>query len=511
MKFCNSSFKNASFFFFLSGVDNVQYSEASPEECARRLEEDEVQVALLATAECITHDYRVLPFGIAANGEVGSVCLLTNSTSEIHTIYVDSRSRSSVRLLKILISKFQSKVDTQFSDRLVYKVVGIDDLGDIPSGDGIAILLIGSDCLAQKSKYSVIIDLATWWKAATGLPFVFAIIGYKDTLNSDVVAKAEALLEGIFSSSTNHIRDLEEDTKNIYYRLSASELEAVDLFASCILEVSNISPRQGSYVIAATQNQSPFIGRSVDDILCDVASGKRISFKDGLVLAEQATISELGLAADLRRQSINPTKDVSYIVDRNINYTNVCNIYCSFCAFYSSAKTRKNGYLLSKNEIAEKVHEILPHKGIQILLQGGLNPDLGIEWYEDLFRWFKKEFPSVNLHALSADEVWHISKVSNISLREVFNRLIAAGLGSFPGGGAEILVDRVRTRIARLKTNTSSWLEAHATAHSLGLRSTATLMFGTVETWEDRIIHLERLRALQDTTGGFTAFITWPF
>ena len=182
----------------------------------------------------------------------------------------------------------------------------------------------------------------------------------------------------------------------------------------------------------------------------------------------------------------------------------------SFLRFYR-APGRPGGYTLSKEELAAKIDETVAAGGIQILLQGGLNPELGIEYYEDLFRWLKRQYPAVNLHALSADEILHVGKVSSLSIEESLSRLIAAGMGSLPGAGAEILVDHVRKRIARLKCGAEKWLAVHRTAHRLGIPSTCTMMFGVKETWHDRLLHLEMLRQLQDETGGFTAFITWPY
>ena len=248
----------------------------------------------------------------------------------------------------------------------------------------------------------------------------------------------------------------------------------------------------------------------LDRLLTKAADGRRLSVDEALQLADGATLADLGLAADLRRNQLHPGRRVSYIVERNVNYTNVCNVYCTFCAFYRGPG-RPGGYTLSKEQLAEKIDELVAAGGIQILLQGGLNPELGIEYYEDLFRWLKRQYPTVNLHALSADEVLHVSSVSELSIEEALSRLIAAGMGSLPGAGAEILVDRVRRRIARLKCGAEKWLAVHRTAHRLGIPSTCTMMFGVRETWHDRILHLEMLRNLQDETGGFTAFITWPY
>jgi len=247
-----------------------------------------------------------------------------------------------------------------------------------------------------------------------------------------------------------------------------------------------------------------------DRLLSQSADGNRLSVDDALHLAGAATLADLGLAADARRNQLHPGRRVSYIVERNINYTNVCNVYCRFCAFYRGPG-RPGGYSLSKEELAAKIDETVAAGGIQILLQGGLNPAMGIEYYEDLFRWLKQRYPTVNLHALSADEVLHVCKVSDLSIEAALGRLIAAGLGSLPGGGAEILVEHVRKRIARLKSDAEKWLAVHRTAHRLGIPSTCTMMFGVKETWHDRILHMEMLRRLQDETGGFTAFITWPY
>jgi cyclic dehypoxanthinyl futalosine synthase len=220
----------------------------------------------------------------------------------------------------------------------------------------------------------------------------------------------------------------------------------------------------------------------LDTILEAAASGRRISPNDALRLAASASLADLALAADCRRNQLHPGRRVSYIVERNINYTNVCNVYCRFCAFYR-APGRPGGYTLSRDELAAKIEETVAAGGIQILLQGGLNPELGIDYYVDLFRWIKANY-AVNLHALSADEILHVGRVSGLSIRAV---------------------------LARLKSTSEEWLEVHRTAHRLGINSTCTMMFGVRESWSDRLLHLEKLRRLQDETGGFTAFITWPY
>ena len=240
-----------------------------------------------------------------------------------------------------------------------------------------------------------------------------------------------------------------------------------------------------------------------------VLGGERLSREEGVALLRDADLLELGMLADAVRQRLHPEGVVTYIIDRNINYTNVCTAQCAFCAFYRDLPS-KEGYLLSKEQLAQKIEETLARGGNQILLQGGLHPDLGIEFYEELFRWMKSTYP-IWIHGLSPAEIKHIDRVSSLTTEQTLRRLIAAGLDSIPGGGAEVLSDRVRQIIGIAKGSTADWLDVMETAHRLGLRTTATMMFGHVETLEERIDHLLHLRDLQDRTGGFTAFIAWTF
>src|SRR5215468_2032445 len=217
----------------------------------------------------------------------------------------------------------------------------------------------------------------------------------------------------------------------------------------------------------------------------------------------------IGMAADAVRRKKHPHNIVTYIIDRNINYTNVCTEYCSFCAFYRPVG-HKETYLHPKEVIFEKIQETLDLGGTGVLMQGGLHPDLKIEWYEDLFRSIKDRFP-IHLHCLSAPEITNIAEISGLTLRDTIARLRDAGLDSIPGGGAEILDDEVRYRISRLECSTAEWVDMHLTAHKLGMRTTATMMFGCGETIEQRVNHLETVRRIQEETGGFTAFIPWSF
>jgi cyclic dehypoxanthinyl futalosine synthase len=242
-----------------------------------------------------------------------------------------------------------------------------------------------------------------------------------------------------------------------------------------------------------------------------ILSGGRLSGAEALELYRHAPTYWLGRMADAVRLSKHPDDLVTYIIDRNVNYTNVCVARCNFCAFYREVG-HSEGYVLGFEEIFKKIEETLALGGVQLLLQGGHNPDLPLAWYEDLFRAVKERFPDFKLHALSPPEVLHISRMSKLPVPDVIGRLIAAGLDSIPGGGAEILVDRVRRVLnCYSKASADEWLDVMRQAHRAGLRTTATMMYGTVETDEERLEHMLRLRALQDETGGFTAFITWSY
>ncbi len=250
---------------------------------------------------------------------------------------------------------------------------------------------------------------------------------------------------------------------------------------------------------------------AVDVIARRVSEGGRLSREDALELYTQAPTALLGRLADGVRARKHPEGVVTYIIDRNVNYTNVCVARCKFCAFYRPVGSSE-GYTLGFDEIFRKIEETIALGGGQLLLQGGHNPDVPIAWYEDLFRQVKERYPDFRLHALSPPEVIHISRLSQLPVPVVIERLIAAGLDSIPGGGAEILVDRVRKLLnCYNKATADEWLGVMRHAHHAGLRTTATMMYGTVETIEERLEHLFRLRDVQDETGGFTAFIAWSY
>jgi cyclic dehypoxanthinyl futalosine synthase len=248
---------------------------------------------------------------------------------------------------------------------------------------------------------------------------------------------------------------------------------------------------------------------SADAVIDKVLAGERISTADARELYH-LPLEQLGALADRRRLAKTDGEVVTYIIDRNINYTNVCDTYCKFCAFYRVAKDT-DAYVISFEELDQKLEELTAIGGVQILMQGGHHPKLGIDWYLNLLSHIREKYPHVNIHGFSPPEFNHFAEVFQMPLREVLAKFKEAGLGSIPGGGGEILVDRVRNQIAPLKCMSDQWLEVMAIGHELGLNSSATMMFGHVETLDDRLEHLDRLRVQQDATGGFTAFICWTF
>ena len=261
----------------------------------------------------------------------------------------------------------------------------------------------------------------------------------------------------------------------------------------------------------------PMTALCADDGLAEkILDGGRISPDDALALF-RLPLETLGSLADARRRRAKAdaydghgNEIVTYIVDRNVNYTNVCNVYCKFCAFYRTEKDADH-YVLTLDQIDEKLDELAAEGGVQVLLQGGHHPNLDLDFYLNMLSHIRGKYPQINIHGFSPPEFNHFAGVFGMPVREVIRRFVEAGLGSIPGGGGEILVDRVRDRIAPLKCDSNGWLDVMRQAHALGLRSSATMMFGHVETLEDRIEHLGRLRDLQDETGGFTAFICWTF
>jgi cyclic dehypoxanthinyl futalosine synthase len=249
---------------------------------------------------------------------------------------------------------------------------------------------------------------------------------------------------------------------------------------------------------------------SLANLLDKAANGGRLSFDEGVRLYKEADLHALGAAANARRMQLYPTNDVTYVIDTTINYTNVCNVHCTFCAFFRPEK-HKEGYTMSHDQVLARVKYAADQGATQIMIQGGVNPELHLEWFEALFNRVRMEYPNVDIHSLSVSEVIGLANVEKMPTHDVLVRLKAAGMKSLPGAGAEILVERVRKRISARKVTPDVWLGVMREAQLLGMPTTATMMFGSIETDEERIEHLDVLRALQDETAGFTAFIPWYY
>ncbi len=248
---------------------------------------------------------------------------------------------------------------------------------------------------------------------------------------------------------------------------------------------------------------------NIYSLLEKAIAGQRLSFDEGTALMKSNDLLVLGKAADLIRQRLHPERQVTFIIDRNINYTNICQCRCKFCAFHRDEEA-PDAYIISREELFKKIEETIAVGGTELLIQGGIYSKLRLDYYLEMLKDIKSNF-NIHIHSFSPPEVMHMVHTSGLPLKEVLLRLQAAGLDSLPGGGAEILVDRVRKQISPDKISWKQWMEVMTTAHSIGMKSTATMMFGHVETPEDRVLHMIRVREAQDRTGGFTAFIPWSF
>ncbi len=485
---------------------------ARPSELARSLAENEADVGLLPVAAAATiGDLRLLRnMAIGARGKVRSVAIVSERPlHELASIALDLSSRTSVVLARLLLARRQ----------LTPHLFGADPVTAVASvKDRTGALVIGDAALDVESRFTHRLDLAEDWFEWTGLPFVFAAwfarAGAVDAEQEDIfrVAKQKGLSRVDAIAAEHSARSgLDEAslrsylTESIRYDLGDEELRGLERFWSEAAS-ARLLPRTTARF---DEPKRPAPRASLDTVLSRAADGERLSAADGERLLREGTLFELGLAADAVRRRKHPDGVVTYIVDRNVNYTNVCTTSCRFCAFYRPVG-HPEGYVLSREVLGQKLQEVVDAGGVQILLQGGLNPELRIGWYEDLFRWMKKEY-RLGLHALSPEEILHIAKMEALTVRQVLERLHAAGLDSVPGGGAEILVDRVRRKIAKTKCTSEEWLGVMRVAHQMGLRSSATMMYGTVDTLEDRIQHLVKVRDLQDETGGFTAFFCWDY
>ena len=498
----------------LEGSERIELVLAEPAACAAMLGAGEVDLALLPVAALAGRDFEVVPgIAIGADGPVQTVVLAGEEPPEKwEEVYLDTASRTSQVLAQLVLAG--RGVRPRYTP--------------LPALEGLAratgprgALVIGDRAFDVRKK--VVLDLGREWTQLTKLPMVFALWAARPGAlrPEDVSELARAAQVGLgmrTELAQAFARERGGDpehyrrylTQRIRYGLGPYELSGLEAFLSRAADAGILPATSLRFADDVVRSRRIRRQVNVDAALQKAADGGRLDADEAVLLDEKAPLLDLGLAADERRRALHPDGVVTYIVSRNVNYTNVCTTACSFCAFY---RPRGHGeaYVLTRDEMARKIEETLRLGGIELLLQGGLHPDLGVEWYEDLFRWVKGNYPTMNLHALSPEEIWHIARTSQISLDETIGRLVAAGLDSIPGGGAEVLDDEVRRRIAPLKCSTDEWLTVMRAAHRQGLKSTATLMFGVGEEATHRVNHLLRLRELQDDTRGFTAFICWTF
>lgn len=477
-----------------------------PSEAARLLRTGEADVGLVPVAALFNDDadYRIVPgFCIGCDGDVQSVLLVGETPiSEWDSVALDGESRTSVILAQILLSGPLGRPDL--------RVFPVDaGTGAFHAQGRTGAVVIGDAARNLPARLTTRVDLGRVWRDWTGLPFVFAVWAGRPGLPQDAIAGIrEAGTRGMPDRLTAPEADRAYLTTAIRYELDDRALMGLRRFAALGKRAGLLAREDVRLYGPAVTRSRPGL-QSLDTLLARGAEGGRLSLEEGVRLETEARLEDLGNAAHLRRLALHPGREVTYIVSRNVNYTNICVTACKFCAFYRP-KNHAEAYVLTRDQLHQKITELEACGGIEVLLQGGLNLALGIEYYEDLFRWIKANY-SVALHALSPEEVFHIMAVSKLTMEETLDRLIAAGMDSVPGGGAEVLNDDVRKRIAPLKCTSDEWLAVMRMAHQKGLRSTSTLMFGVGETSTHRMEHLVKLRDLQDEYRGFTAFICWTF
>ncbi len=498
----------------LERSERVELVLAEPSQCAAMLEAGEVDMALVSVGALPGGEYDIVPgIAIGADGPVQTVVLAGEQSPAIwDEVFLDTASRTSHVLTKLVLDEMG--VHPKFT-----LLPAVEGLARAKGTKGA--LVIGDRAFGVRANH--VIDLGREWNRLTGLPMIFAVWAARPgrVTPEDVQELSRAAQHGLGIRTELAQRFAAEKggdperyrrylTQRLRYGLGPYEIQGLEVFLEKAAAKGFLPPVKVRFVDDVVRTRRARRPVSLDAALQKGAEGVRLDPDEAELLDEKAPLLELGLAADQRRRALHGDGVVTYIVSRNVNYTNVCTTACHFCAFYRP-RGHAEAYVLSREELGAKLDETVRLGGVEILMQGGLHPDLGIEWYEDLFRWMKRGWPTINLHALSPEEIWHVARTSELSLGETIDRLVAAGLDSIPGGGAEILDDEVRRRIAPLKCSTDEWLTVMRAAHDKGLKSTATLMFGVGEEPAHRVAHLARLRDLQDATGGFTAFICWPF
>ncbi len=483
-----------------------------PTELNRMLLDDELDIAPIPSIEYARNAdrLRILPrLCVSSEGAVDSIQLVTKiSFGQIRSVAVTPESATSVVLVRILLPKAEI----------------------VPLGfDADATLLIGDAALRSAFEDPTPhFDLGRLWLDRTGLPMVFAVWAAPEPVVEGLIDLEHALVVvgaarplGARAARAAGERDVRLPRRLPRALLREAPLQLRPARARRAAQVPRDGPRRrrapgcpgaplrarGGRGVTVVADPAPTVREALDKAL----DGERISDEDAIALLRSRDLVAVGRVANEVRNRLNDPSQVTFIVDRNLNYTNVCVTDCDFCAFYRRPGDQRESYLLPKPVIFKKIEETLALGGTGLLMQGGHHPDLGIDYYEDLFRSIKARYP-IYLHALSPPEIQHIARRSKLTDRGDARRVCAiAGLDSVPGGGAEILVDRVRRIIAPKKTKSDEWLDVMRQAHRLGMSTTATMMYGHVETLEERVEHMRRIRELQDETRGFRAFISWTF
>ena len=526
--------------------ESFEFEYVVPSEGARQLVEEEADIALLPVAALAEiGGLEVVPGPcIGASGRVDSVVIVSEAPlDQIEQLYVDNASRTSVILARIYFESI-GMPHIPF-----VRLPGDDVLPKV--GGRNAGLLIADIAFEHSKRFKYRHDLGDAWKRLTGEPFVFAVwAAARGVLNDEIVERLNRRFwdglarkhQIIAEWSDRHGMPLTEVAdyldERIQYNLNRSAWNGMQEFFRVagnmgLLPDARVEFAQRSERVDIGENQLPGLrptsfGRwmpevvpysktySVERILSRAESGRRISLHDAERLYEEASLTDLGEVAHNIRLRMNPGNRVSYIVAMNLNYTNVCNVDCSFCGFYRSDDPGRDGhdegYTLNREEIRKKMNTLSEAEGVQVLFQGGVNPNLPVEYYTRTFSWFKKEWPQIHLNCLSVDEV--LGLCPNKAPEEIANvlaQLKEAGLDMLPGAGAEILVDRVRNRVSRKKSRASYWLETMRQVGRLGMKASVTMLYGMRETTRDKFAHMAKIRQLQDEVSPFMVFISWPY
>lgn len=536
LRVCNVSYLNSSAYRSFTEFAWFDYKETTPEACANKLLDSSVELALVPVAESIAHGgYQLFDYGIVANGPVRSVLVFCeNPLESLDTIFLDSSSRTSVILLKILMHYLTAGERKQLD---FIAVPAREALRQVGGSKGA--LVIGDLAFQHRREFRYQIDLAQWWKQATGLPFVFAawaarpgIQKHECFANLGKAFERSVRLCHVYARAWADERhfdcDAAEDyvTRLIRYHIDLDAEHGLRMFAEIAaslnllpqteISFSKLAGEQEGIPLTSSEGEQkadlgPFtkaVGESAPLLLELSSSGKRLSISQAVKLAQEASIADLGLAAYKRRSILDPNRGVYYSTERIVQLTNVCTISCRFCASHTVPGTN-TAFVLSGEEISAQVEQALSDGTRNIVVAAGVHPELTLEYFESLYCWIKSRY-DVEIHALSTNEVIYLSKISGLGIESVLKRLKTAGLSSIPAYEGEFLVERVRRSLSHARANVEQWCEVHRLAHHLGLSSACSMLFGVGETWEERFIHLHRLRNLQDETGGFTHFILIP-